>query len=273
MICLDNQHLFFPPFCLLHLSSSMKHQFYDAVNNGDEKELAELIRRDHGFNVNMPNRDGVTLLHLACRIGADSVISLLIAHPNIDVNAKTDYGFTPFHLACYNGRTSCVCKMLKDSKVKVNEPNCYGYTPLSNAVYWSHFNVVKWMIASGREMHLGKPDIIGVAKTKGETKSETLMKRFKKNPVETRHQMRLEIGWYDEAAAEMFALMVFVSDGLLQTKNTTTTPSPAARFFSVASRLPLELQMVLCYRAVGSANEIIPGKEREMSFRELAVKL
>ena len=73
--------------------------------------------------------------------------------------------------------------------------------------------------------------------------------------METRHRVRQEMGWYDKLAAEMFALVVFVSDGLLQI-NETTTPSPAARFLSIAIQLPLELQMVLCFRQVGSAKDI-----------------
>ena len=84
--------------------------------------------------------------------------------------------------------------------------------------------------------------------------------------------MRVELGLLDALAAEMFALVVFVSDGLMQI-NDTTTPSPAARFFSVAAQLPLELQMVLCFHQVGSGKEIIPGKEREVAFKELARKL
>ena len=84
--------------------------------------------------------------------------------------------------------------------------------------------------------------------------------------------MRVELGWYDELAAEMFALVVFVSDGLLQVNDTTTT-TPAARFFNIASQLPLELQMVLCFRQVGSAKEIIPGNESEVAFKELAERL
>ena len=80
--------------------------------------------------------------------------------------------------------------------------------------------------------------------------------------------MRVELGWYDEAAAEMFAIVVFVSDGLLQIND--TTPSPAARFFSIVTQLPLELQMVLCYRVVGSVKEIIPGRDSEVAFKSLA---
>jgi len=100
----------------------------------------------------------------------------------------------------------------------------------------------------------------------------TLLERFKENPVETRHDVRVELGFVDELAAEMFALVVFVSDGLLQT-NETTTRSPAARLFRIAAQLPLELQMVLCYRVVGSSKEIISGKDSEVAFKYLAKSL
>jgi len=64
--------------------------------------------------------------------------------------------------------------------------------------------------------------------------------------------------------------VVFVSDGLLQIKETALTP--AARFFKIARRLPLELQMVLCHLVMGSDKEIVPGKESEVAFKELARK-
>jgi len=66
--------------------------------------------------------------------------------------------------------------------------------------------------------------------------------------------------------------VVFVSDGILQIKDTTTT-THAARFFSIARCLPLELQMVLCCRMVGSDKEIISGKDSEVPFKELARRL
>ena len=97
----------------------------------------------------------------------------------------------------------------------------------------------------------------------------TLLEGFKSDATKTRHGMRVKLGLLDDLAAEMFALVVFVSDGLLQVDD--TTPSP--RFFSIASQLPLELQMVLCHRVVGSAKEIISGKDSEMAFKELARKL
>jgi len=137
--------------------------------------------------------------------------------------------------------------------------------------------MTKWWVASRREIDLGKPrdidktDAIWIARTTSKVEMAILLERFKENPVKTRQAVRIEIGWYDEAAAEMFALVVFVSDGLLQIMN--TTPSPAARFFSIASQLPLDLQMVLCRRLVESAKEIIPGKDSEVAFKSLARRL
>jgi len=218
-------------------------------------------------------------LHYACSGDSRSaVIPLLLAHPGIDVNVKNIDGHTPFFLACANGSASCVREMLKDSRVKVNEPSNYGSTPLWRSTFNDHLGVIKWWIASGREMDLGRPvetgttDAIGVAKNWRKTVVATLLERFKENPVETRHDMRVELGFIDELAAEMFALVVFVSNGLLQI-NDDTTPSPAARFFAIAAQLPLELQMVLCFRQVGSAKEIIPSKESEAAFKELATRV
>jgi len=206
------------------------------------------------------------------------VIPLLLAHPDIDVNARNVVGSTPFISACQLGSLSCVREMLKDFRVKVNEPRNNGTTSLWWAASFGHLNVMKWWIASGREMDLGKPgdisktDVIGAAKKEGQTEVVTLLERFKSDATNTRHAVRMELGLPDEPAAEMFALVVFVADGLLQIKDTTTT-TPAARFFSIASQLPLELQMVLCFRQVGSAKEIIPGKESEVAFKELAKRL
>jgi len=249
-----------------------------AVEKGDLRKLAELIRQRPGFKVNEELGGGRgTLLNSACfENNRSPMIPLLLAHPDIDVNLKNSGGYTPFSRACYSGNTSCVREMVKDSRVKVNEPINYGVPPLRLAASLGHLDVIKWWIASGREMDLGKPgdnnaDVIWVAKEQRRTEVATLLERFKSDAAQTRDAIRVEIGWYDEAAAEMFALVVFVSDGLLQIKD--TTPSSAVRFFNIARRLPLELQMIVCHLVVGSAKEIIPGNESEVAFKSLASRL
>jgi len=172
----------------------------DAVQSGDAKKVAELIRQDPGFKVNMDHEYGYTLVHYACDEDSRSaVIPILLAHPDIDVNVKNIRGETPFYFAC-NGHTSCVREMLKDSRVKVNEPTKDGCTPLWRAAYYSHLDIVKCWIASGREIDLGKPgdvdktDAIGVAKKYGKTEVATLLERFKSDAAKTRSEVRKELG-------------------------------------------------------------------------------
>jgi len=91
--------------------------------------------------------------------------------------------------------------MLKDSRVKLNEPNKYGWTPLWGAARDGHLDVIiKWWIASGREMDLGTPgdvdktDAIGVAKRRGKTEVVTLLERFKGDAAKTRSELRKQLG-------------------------------------------------------------------------------
>ena len=94
-----------------------------AVQEGNVQKMVVLMRQDPGFEVNeVQDGNRRTLLHLACWESSKSpMIPLLLAHPDIDVNAKDRYGWTPFMVAC-GGYVSCVREMLKDSRVKVNEP-------------------------------------------------------------------------------------------------------------------------------------------------------
>jgi len=245
---------------------------YDAVN-GPAEEVTEILRKNPTINVNWRNDRwfGRTPLHRACWGGHDTIVSILLAHPDIDVNQKDDSGWTPFLLACFKGSSPSVRLLLRDQRVKVNE-SCNGVdTPVEYAASNGRQEVIKWWMASGREMDLGRYKT--EARRREKTEAVILLERFRDNPEGTRYQVRLELGLLDDLAAEMFAMVVFLSDGLLQvTDEDRSIATPAAKFFSIAGQLPLELQMVLCFRVVGSAKEIIGGNARELAFWNLAKK-
>jgi len=74
----------------------------------------------------------------------------------------------------------------------------------------------------------------------------------------------VKLGFSDALAAEVFALTVFLCDDLLQlTSTATNSDSAATRFFAIASKLPIELQMMLSHRAVGSMKQNILHKDSE----------
>jgi len=134
-----------------------------AIKSGDAKELAELIRQDPGFNVNMRDASGRSLLHHACResLSSSPMIPVLLARSDIDVNLEDNLGHPPFHYACRYGHTACVREMLKDSRVTVNEADYTGYTPLWRAARYGYLDIVKWWIGKGngsRETRGFRPD-------------------------------------------------------------------------------------------------------------------
>jgi len=175
-------------------------KLYHAAYYGKLPEVKEILQSNPIVNVNWKFDDGdLTALHESCGRGHDSMVVFLLAHPDIDVNLKTISGTTPFKLACENGKTACVRLLLKDSRVNINESDRDGYTALRWPASKGNLDIIKWWIASGREMDMGTPgneatDAIGKAKEKGKTKVVTLLERFKENPEQTRSEVRKELG-------------------------------------------------------------------------------
>ena len=180
----------------------MEKTFYSAVWDGKVEEVKDILRKNLSLNVNWKNEvvGASTALYAACLLSHDSVVSILLAHPGIDPNLKEKDGWTPFMIACANENPSCVRVLLQDQRIMVNEPNNGGSTPLWWAASNGHHDVIKWWIASGREMDLGTPgdvdktDAIGRAKANGKTEVVSLLERFKSDASKTRSKVRLELG-------------------------------------------------------------------------------
>jgi len=147
--------------------------------------------------------------------------------------------------------------------------------------------VIEWLIASGRDLGDIKNrtgnywgdgkcyTALEIARRENKTEVVSLLERFMAYPAQTKHEVRVKLGVLVALAAEVFALTVFLCDDLLQFKPAlvTTTPAattPALRFFAIAKRLPMELQMILCHRAMGSTKESILRKDSETAFKALA---
>ena len=156
-------------------------------------------------------------------------------------------------------------------------------TPLWWATRLGHSEVIEWLVASGRD--LGDVEnqkgrhwrgheytALGIAR-KEEGDIVLLLERFIANPFQTRHELRVKLGMLDELAAEVFALIVFLCDDLLQLQpasHPASDTSAAARFFAIAKKLPIELQMILCRGVVGSTKQTILHRDSEAAFKSLA---
>ena len=141
--------------------------------------------------------------------------------------------------------------------------------------------MIEWLIVSDRDLgdissqrveHGDQEyNALDIARELENTRIVSVLRKFMANPERTRHDLRVKLGLQNGLAAEVYALSVFLCDGLLRFKPALTTNEAAAlRFFTIATRLPMELQMILCRVVVGSVKDNILSKNSEVAFKSLA---
>lgn len=122
---------------------------------GDIFQVKSLLLTHESLDVNWRNDAGWSALHTASLNGHDSILQLLLAHPAIDVNVRDDDGDRPFLVAFFAGNLPCIPVLLRDSRVDINSPNRFGRIPLHWAAANGYMELLRWMIASGKDLDLG----------------------------------------------------------------------------------------------------------------------
>ena len=96
---------------------------------------------------------GITPLHLACQVGNNKAVKLLVDCRDIDLTAKDVNGDTPLHEACFCGWLEIVNLLLKKIKSKgadvdsvITDKNNFGLTPFHLACHEGKSEIVKGLI-------------------------------------------------------------------------------------------------------------------------------
>jgi len=268
------------------MDDSVESQLYYAVQSGDIGTVSSLLKNNPSLDVNWKARNQWTALSIASMCCYVEDVKLLLAHPNVNVNMKGATGKTPFLLCCAHGHVSVVQLFLEDPRVDVTLDDEDGCTPLWWASYYGNWYLIEWLIASGRDLgDLNKKGTdwgddkdytaLEIAKRLQRSEVVSVLERFTANPAHTRYEIQVELGMLDALAAEVFALTVFLCDDLLHLKPASHPAAAAAaatnrRFFTIAAKLPMELQMILCHRVVGSTKQNMLRKDSEAAFKSLA---
>jgi hypothetical protein len=224
--------------------------------------------------------DGSTALHEAASLGNAAAVSVLLAHPGINVNLRDSIDCTAFMCAFEHGSVEVAGLMAQDSRVDVNIPSRF-FTPLWYSVHRGEVGLLRHLIASGKPLDVstvGRQSGYGGTWTSAlETArfthpfhaSTALLEGYINDPVETLRRVRAKLRFPCFSAANLFATVVFLCDGFLQGRR-GQGGEPPLRFFAMAQRLPMELQMVLCHRVYGSTRDSIISRNSEVEFRKLA---
>ena len=255
---------------------------------GNVERVKQFLKDNPTWNVN--ETFGMienTALHLASSCGHHEIVSILLAHPHINVNQRNVVGFTPLFRACHNRQAEVVKVLLSDPRVDINIPDNDGWTPLWWTSWGGRVEILKWMIVSGRELNLdvkGEVDgkeytAIEIASTENEIAVVSLLERFLANPERTRHEIRIELGVKDALVADNFAMVIFLCDGLLDITSPVVSTghmsreNKARKYFSIQVRFPMEIQSIIANRSQESSKDRIRTKDSEPAFKSLAQRL
>jgi ankyrin repeat protein len=181
---------------------------------------------------------------------------------------------TPLECACANGN-------IKATDVLLNELGAYpqllahpnGNLPLESAVQNGYVEIVKLWIASEKPIDFERKNSLGeTILTMGDSnttfKVRELLREFKDNPRATTIRLKSETS--QREASFMFAVIVFLCDGLFEFPKWSDPASKSTRFLLIVHKLPIEIQMMICHRMHGSGGDIIGSKHCENAFREIA---
>jgi len=236
--------------------------FGDQVSNGMANMFFHVLRSRpslHDLN------HGLDLLHHACRMDLPGVLALLLKVPGVDVNHRSATNWTPLMFAAFFNNPRCVALLITDSRVNPDLCDNVGQTALMFAISSNRLQATKWLVA----LH-ALPASKGPAfrRCLG-NRSVSLHRRFLADPGRTRHRIRVELGIEKAMAGELFAIMVLSCDGYFRVASTAAQDAKSrriARFLSLSQKMPIELQMTLAWRVLGSSREIIIAEDSGPAF-------
>ncbi|RPA98769.1 ankyrin [Choiromyces venosus 120613-1] len=121
------------------------------------EKIITLLLADPRMDVNLPDHELHTPLHIAIRACRRDILDLLLKHEGVEVNARDKDGFTPLGYAIHlldqgeGGRGEELVKaLLEDARVDVNLANDEGLTPLHIAVIKRKVPLVRLLLAGGK---------------------------------------------------------------------------------------------------------------------------
>lgn len=112
-------------------------------------------------SINQRDSKGKTLLHIACDLGHDLLVNVLLTDPKIDVNASDNVLQTPLHAAIMSEKSSLPQKKLiveslsSHPKIDLNLQTLFHLaTPLHVACYLDYDEIVEVLLKRGAKKNI-----------------------------------------------------------------------------------------------------------------------
>ena len=150
-----------------HLADSALHFAF----RHEDIEVIEVLLARNDINVNIGNNHGITPLHYICgidpigcgrKVPNITALSLLLNHPNIDVNREDHDYYTPLMMATVVGWPEVVSSLLEMPGINIHLTNTYHHTTAAHYACQSKgFDVLKLLYAHDKEVIHNKTSNLG----------------------------------------------------------------------------------------------------------------
>ena len=128
------------------------------------------------IDVNAHNASGTTPLALAVQKQNESIIKLLLEHPNIMINKQNLQGYSPLHFACVGENTNIIVMLLEKGADMFSKTD-KGYIPFHIACRKGNVEALELLIQ----------------KCPGENTSKAKKKKKKKSKAKTQHKSKADL--------------------------------------------------------------------------------
>jgi ankyrin repeat protein len=129
---------------------------HQAVLEGNISDILQCLSH-HGVDINLPDEQGMTVLHVAAREGLIEITKLLLTVPNIRLNPVSNNGWTPLHVAARSGYADIVDALLAMPNINPNMVNSDGWSALHWAA-WHGFPETVTVLLAAEDININLPD-------------------------------------------------------------------------------------------------------------------
>lgn len=247
-------------------------------------EVVRLLLADPRIDVTKKTDVGLSALYIACVNNHGEVARLLVDDERVDPSQFFHIGNCLF-TALAQGKDNVYEALLRHRRVNANamyavpdHPHL-GVSLLHHLAEKGDLDRIEHLVMYSSRLVLvlehgpsGKTPV-DVAMAHGHHHLVPVLQALRAQPRAVRSRLLWEKGSVGRNAGAMFAVMVFASDGLLRIRPDVEAMNPTprtARFFKIATRLPMELQMRLAAVFFGQDRDFIPWAIREEALGRAA---